>query len=83
MRELDSRRTLSRVQGRAALERSIRLLLIRCHRFARLRANTEADLRWAGKVIDQLAPLLYDRDSACARVGSTAARPRETPSEAE
>ena len=60
MREVDGRRVVSRVQGRAALERSIRLLLIRCHRFAQLRAATAADRQWTAKVIDRLSDVLTD-----------------------
>lgn len=54
MRELDSRRTPSRVTGRAALTRRLRGLLLAVHRFGRCRATTEADRRWAARVIDEL-----------------------------
>ncbi len=60
MREVDGRRVVSRVRGRPALERSIKLLLIRVHRFGRMRAATAADRQWTAKVIDRLSDVLTD-----------------------
>lgn len=60
MRELDGRRLPSRIRGRQALERSLRLLLIRAHRYGEHRAGSAADRLWAGAVIDRLRALLHD-----------------------
>ncbi len=55
---LDSRRLVSRVQGRPALERRLRGLLIAVHRFGRARATGHADLAWCARAIDALTALL-------------------------
>lgn len=60
MRESDGRRLVSRVRGRQALERSLRLLLIRAHRFGRHRARTTAEREWAARLIDGLSAILSD-----------------------
>ena len=60
MREADGPRLVSRVKGRAAIERSIRLLVIRVHRFGRARAVTAADVSWCARAIDGLQALLTD-----------------------
>lgn len=49
---------LHRVKGRPAIIRSTRGLLLRCHRFARARAVTSADLHWCARVIDALDDVL-------------------------
>jgi hypothetical protein len=58
VRELNSRRTLSRVRGRAALERRLRGLLVSVHRFGRARATTASERQWAAHTIDGLHALL-------------------------
>ena len=58
MREVDGRRVVSRVKGRAALEKRLRALLVACHRFGRARANTAVDRQWAAIVIDRLTDVL-------------------------
>ena len=60
LRELDGRGIASRVQGRAALERAIRRLMIRCHRYGRARATSAADTQWAAIVIDRLGAALME-----------------------
>jgi hypothetical protein len=47
-----------RCVGRPAIERSIRALLIRVHRFARHRATSPADIHWAAVVLDSLIAVL-------------------------
>lgn len=59
MRELDGRHLRSRVTGRAAIERSLRSLLIRAHRFGRHRATSPADCRWAAQMIDALTAATF------------------------
>ena len=58
MRELDGPRLHTRIKGRAAIERSPRLLLIRVHRFGRGRARDRADVAWCARTIDALTALL-------------------------
>jgi hypothetical protein len=58
MRDLDGRRMTTRVKGRAALERSLMSLLLRVHRFARVRAATAGDRTWAAEAIAGLQSTL-------------------------
>jgi hypothetical protein len=58
MREVDGRRMVSRVKGRAALEKRARGLLLAVHRFGRCRAATRGDQLWTARAIDALAALL-------------------------
>jgi hypothetical protein len=44
----------SRIRGRGAIVRSLQGLLIRVHRFGRLRATADEERRWAGRLIDRL-----------------------------
>ena len=44
----------SRISGRDAITRSIAALVIRVGRFALYRARTDADRRWAAKMLDEL-----------------------------
>jgi hypothetical protein len=44
----------SRVKGRPAILKSLRLLLIRVHRFGTLRARSEQDKAWAARTLDAL-----------------------------
>jgi hypothetical protein len=58
-------RTLpSRVQGRAALVRRLRGLLVATHRYGRGRARTRADIVWAARMIDGLTVLLEQEGKA-------------------
>jgi hypothetical protein len=52
------RRMLSRVRGRAALERRIRSLVIGVHRYGRCRACSRADMLWCARTIDALTAAL-------------------------
>jgi hypothetical protein len=47
-----------RCVGRPAIERSIRALLLRVHRFGRHRATLPENIRWAARMIDGLTALL-------------------------
>lgn len=60
MRDVAGREMTTRVRGRAALERSLRLLLIRTHRYGRHRARTAADRQWCARAIDGLTALLCE-----------------------
>jgi hypothetical protein len=60
MREVDGRRLVSRVKGRAALEKRLRALLVSVHRFGRCRAATEADRQWTARAIDRLMDVITD-----------------------
>ena len=60
MRELNGRRSPSRVRGRPALEKALRRVLLRTHRYARHRATSRRDLLWSARVIDGLDALLED-----------------------
>jgi hypothetical protein len=55
---IGARRLRTRIAGRPALERSLRSLLIRTHRFANGRAASPADQRWAGVVVALLSEVL-------------------------
>ena len=58
MLRLGSRRVVSRVTGRQAIERSLRALLIRVARFHQHRAQTSIDRQWSARVMDTLRVLL-------------------------
>ena len=68
-------RPRARVPGRQVLIRSLRLLLIRVHRYGRGRATTHADQVWAAAVIDGLFAALAVADPAT-RPGGTDDDPR-------
>jgi hypothetical protein len=48
----------SRIRGRDSIIRSLRLLLIRVHRFGNRRARLAEDLAWAARMIDALTGVL-------------------------
>ena len=50
--------TASRIQGRGALVRSLRLLLIRTSRYLQHRARTAEERAWAGRLFNGLEPVL-------------------------
>jgi hypothetical protein len=50
--------TSSRIQGRASIVKALRRLLLRTSRFARGRARTREDQRWAAVVCDRLLDVL-------------------------
>ena len=60
---IDSRRLVSRVKGRPALERRLRALVIAVHRFGRQRARTVEDLQWTARVLDALSAALDGSDA--------------------
>lgn len=64
MRELISVHLPSRVHGRQVLARRLRGLHIAVHRFARCRARSAADHRWAARLVDALAAALAVADAA-------------------
>ena len=49
-----------RCVGKAAIQRSLQATLIRCHRYYRHRARTQAEVAWCARTIDRLAELLRD-----------------------
>ena len=63
MRELVGSRMSSRVKGRPAILKSLMRLLLRVHRFGRLRASSDDDQRWAARVSDGLHALLDNDDN--------------------
>jgi hypothetical protein len=58
MLEVDGRSMSSRVKGRQAIERSMRALIIRVHRFGTRRTHSAADRLWSARAIDTLTDLL-------------------------
>jgi hypothetical protein len=64
--ELDSRRMDSRIKGRQALEKTLRLLIIRLNRYGEHRARSARDARWAAGAIATLRALLDEQDSDAA-----------------
>jgi hypothetical protein len=50
--------TASRIRGRDSIVRSLRLLLIRVHRFGNRRARGAEDVAWAARMIDALTGAL-------------------------
>ena len=58
MREVDGRNLHTRIKAKSAIERSLRSLLIRVHRFARGRATTPIERVWSAQVIDAVTALL-------------------------
>jgi hypothetical protein len=48
----------SRIQGRGALVRSLRLLLVRTSRYLQHRARTAEERAWAGELFNALEPVL-------------------------
>jgi hypothetical protein len=60
MRERGMLAPLSRCTGRAGIERSIRGLLLRVHRFSRARVVTVSDRDWAARTIAGLESVLKD-----------------------
>ena len=69
MRECNSRVVPSRVKGRAAILRSLRLLLIRAARFSQYRASTPVDQAWAAVAVDSLTALVVVLDSEAGVAG--------------
>jgi hypothetical protein len=57
MREVDGR-VASRIKGRASLEKALRRLVIRAHRYGQHRASTDGDRACVGRVIDVLTAAL-------------------------
>jgi hypothetical protein len=55
MRECDSRRMHTRVQGRQAIARSLARVALRLARFAQCRAVTRDDQMWAARLADVLS----------------------------
>ncbi len=53
----------SRIKGRVSIERSLRALVLRCHRLGNGRALSDADKRWLARVLDKLTDAL-DRSHA-------------------
>jgi hypothetical protein len=51
---MTARRPVHRVKGRGALVRRLGSLYLATARFARARASSEDERRWAGKVLDAL-----------------------------
>ena len=56
--EAADRPTASRIKGRPALVKRLRLLLIAVHRYGRGRARRAEDLAWSARVIDSLTTAL-------------------------
>jgi hypothetical protein len=80
------RGTASRIHGRGALVRSLRLLLIRTGRYLQSRAWTPEEVAWAGRLFNALEPVLRQAaadpgvEAECARVEARARIRQKTPS---
>ena len=55
--------TASRVRGKAAITRSLRLLLIRTARYGNRRAQRASDFKWSARMIDSLTQTLRVAES--------------------
>ena len=64
MREVDGRRTPTRVKGWPALERRTRALLLAVARYDRSRAVTPGDRHRCARSIDTLSDLLRPQDGS-------------------
>jgi hypothetical protein len=63
VREIDGRFLVSRIKGKAALERRLRGLLLAVGRFAQHRARSRDELLWTARVLDGLHALLDNQET--------------------
>ncbi len=63
----------SRIKGRVSIERSLRALVLRCHRLGNGRQLSPANQRWLARLIDKLGEAL---DSQTPTQGDDPCHPR-------